>query len=106
MTKNLKSRFEKVCNDYAKAFCEKQDVEIEYWVADDPSGICEIADLFINFNDMRLDIDENIPVGLIFEYYSEQLDFFVESYDKNIEGASFPNFGNWLLIKSGSSNEN
>jgi hypothetical protein len=66
---NLKSNYEKAVNDYVKVFEEKQDCYIQYWVADRIGEICEVADCFFNFTDIKTDIDENADVGLIFEWF-------------------------------------
>jgi len=65
----LNKRFEKIVNEYIAEFCKKQDVELEYWVAEDIGGICSIGDMFLTFDNIRLDIDKEAPKGLITEWY-------------------------------------
>jgi len=66
---DLKTNYEKAVNDYVKVFEEKQDCNIQYWVADIVGEICDVSDCFFNFTDIKTDIDEKAPVGLIFEWY-------------------------------------
>ena len=74
---NLKTKFETVCEMYVEAFMRKHgffdDRTGEYadcgWVAGEVGGILYLADYFINFDDMRRDIDEEVPKDKYFEYY-------------------------------------
>ncbi|HHV04429.1 MAG TPA: hypothetical protein GXX64_11105 [Bacteroidales bacterium] len=74
---NLKTKFETVCEMYVEAFMRKHgffdDRTGEYadyeWVADEVGSILCLADYFINFDDIRRDIDEEVPKDKYFEYY-------------------------------------
>lgn len=74
---NLKTKFQQVCMDYLGAFMRKHgffdENTGEYadfdWVGDEIGGIANIADHFINFDDIRRDIDEEVSKDKYFEYY-------------------------------------
>lgn len=70
----LKRDYEKACNQYIKTFCEKQEMEFEFWVANDVGGIAVIGDCYFNFQDIVWDINAQIVEGLILEWYYAQLD--------------------------------
>ena len=70
----LKTKYEKIVEQYLIAFVEKQELDIEncYCVAD---GIGEILSVneqyYFNFNDIRFDVDNNVKAGLIFKWQNE-----------------------------------
>lgn len=57
---------------------ENQDVDY-YWVADMIGTIVSVNDFFLNFDDIRYDIDSEQPKGLIFEWY----DYMMEQHELN-----------------------
>lgn len=65
----LKQAYESACNDYLKAFCEKQEMECGYWVGDIVGGIAYCSDFFFNFQDIVWDINSNQPKGRIIKWY-------------------------------------
>ena len=74
MTNKLKQQFEKVVDAYIEEFCKKQEIDMifkdaENWVIKDKGGIIDICDMFLSFDDIRLDIDQEAPKGLIIEWY-------------------------------------
>lgn len=68
-TQRLKKRFETICNTYVALFCKKHDFEFERWVADDVGGTAECGDYYISFDEIRYDIDNDIPVSIYMKYY-------------------------------------
>lgn len=87
----LKQQYSSVVLKYTKAFCKKHDIEFEYWAGGDIGTIAFIADYFFNFDDMRFDIDEDIPVGKITEWYNEGV-------ENAMENKTWINYKNWLKI--------
>ena len=83
--KNLKKRYDNICNTYVKIFCEKQDMYFEGWVGDDVGSIACCNDFFFNLNDIILDIDTNQEEGYIINWYYDNL----EIEDKNINYYSY-----------------
>lgn len=54
---------------YIAAFEKKQGLKLEFWVADDIGGTACFGDWFFNFDDIRLDIDREVPADTILEWY-------------------------------------
>jgi hypothetical protein len=71
---NLKKVYEKACNDYVKLFCEKQEMEFDYWIGNEVGGVAEINDCFFNFSDIVLDVNAKIQKGVIIDWYYANLD--------------------------------
>lgn len=76
---NLSERFESVCDEYMEKFCLKHDLSMYYdWVGKNVGGVVTIGDYFINFDDIRLDIDTNAPEPCFFKWYDVALDYVTE----------------------------
>ena len=76
---NLGERFESVCDEYMEKFCLKHDLSMYYdWVGKNVGGVVTIGDYFINFDDIRLDIDKNAPEPCFFNWYDVALDYVTE----------------------------
>lgn len=90
----IKRNFNAVAKQYVERFLVKQGYEengipFDYdWIADDVGGVISVSDLFINFNDIRLDMDSDIPSGVYIEYY-----------DSVIENGSNMNYRTYLMMK-------
>ena len=71
----IKGRWREVCNAYLQAFCEKHEYDYDdaYWVGDDPGTIACIADLFVGMDEIRYDIDENVPEEMFLKWYDYSL---------------------------------
>lgn len=84
----LKQQFESVVDRYIRAFCAKHDFDVDYgsWIADDKGGIYENADYFFGLEDIRYDIDNNLPEPMILEWYNATLDnYYVDKdYQMNL----------------------
>lgn len=67
----LKERFKEIVNDYMQAWCDKHEYyyEEDMWVANDYGGVCCVGDLFVSFNDVRYDIDNDLEEGVFEEWY-------------------------------------
>ncbi len=67
--KNLKAKYELICNRYITIFCKKQGYEFSGWIADDIGGVAGfIEQYFFCFNDIFFDVNNNCKKGLIFEW--------------------------------------
>jgi len=91
-TKSLFIQWRDICNEYAKQFAEKHDIDIQYeldhgllWIGNDPGTICEMADMFIGMTEIRYDIDNNIPEEKFSEWYWKHL-------DHHEMGLTYPNY--------------
>jgi hypothetical protein len=66
--KTLRERFNDVCEEYVKLFVKKHGYEDVDWVDDIGDIIC-ISDMYISFDDIRYDIDNNIPEESFEKWY-------------------------------------
>jgi len=80
---SLKDRYEAVCLEYIKLFCEKQELDFDGWVGDEIGGVSSfvsvvssfIGEYYFHLSDIILDIDTNQPNGLILNWQNEGVDF-------------------------------
>lgn len=92
----LQEQFNKIADKYIKAFCTKQECEMDFWVADEIGGIAFCADFYFNYDAIRLDVDYDVPKGEIIKWY----DFCIEQhYTENKEDFTLPtiSYKNWLI---------
>ena len=82
----LKKEFNTIVNKYLKVFETKQELYFDYWVGDYVGEIAVFGDFFFNFDDIRLDIDNNIVSGKIIDWY----DWSVENEDTTV------NYKSWV----------
>lgn len=71
---SLKQRFEDICTEYIKAFCKKQEMEFNGWVGDSVGEVAYIEDYYLNFDDIRLDVDANQPKGKMLDWYNQEME--------------------------------
>ena len=67
-----------MCNDYLKEFCERHEYtyEPDAWVGDEAGTIVCINDMFISMNDIRYDVDNQVPLEKFEKWYWKGLDVF------------------------------
>ena len=73
----LKTKYNKIVEQYLIAFVEKQELDIEncYWVADRIGEMLSVNEqYYFNFDDIRFDVDNNIKAGTILEWQQESID--------------------------------
>jgi hypothetical protein len=69
-TENLRGQYIKVVDKYLKYFCEKHQLKFQGWVGDRFGEIAYFGDnYYINFNDIRIDIDTCQPKDQILNWY-------------------------------------
>lgn len=76
----LRDIYEDVCNEYARRFCEKQDMAWEGWVADQVGTVACCSDFFFNFEDIKLDLQYSVKKGEIIDWYYGAMDDNVNYY--------------------------
>jgi len=76
LKKELSIQWKYVCEEYLIAFIEKHEYEYnDYsWVGDEPGTVAIIGDIFANFDDIRYDIDNDIPTSKFEEWYYKSVD--------------------------------
>lgn len=68
----LQYDFKNAVTAYVNAFCEKHGWHFNAsdWVAGDVGGVIEINGMFINFDDIRTDIDHEFDKDAFVEWYN------------------------------------
>jgi len=86
--KNLRKTYENSVKEYLSQFIIKHDFpELEFWVGDEIGGIAQIGDYYFNFQDIKLDIDDNIPEPTILDWYEYSVENEIKvSFKKWLDG--------------------
>lgn len=96
-TLKLKTDYEKACNAYLQVFCEKHDYDYEdarrSWVGGEVGGITECSDLFVEMDDIIVDIDMDAPKEAFIRYY----DYCLRVGSIACGMISLPNYRSWLM---------
>ena len=66
--KILKTNFNNAVNGYIKEFQKRHEVEIDEPVAGIVGGVYCVADLFLNFDDLKHSIDNNVNFETLVEW--------------------------------------
>ena len=64
----LIKKYEAVCDQYIKKFCNKQGLEFDGWLGGIVGGYAHFADFIFNFQDIVWDINTLQPKGLIIQW--------------------------------------
>ena len=90
----LKERYRNICNEYLQRFCIKQGYHYEpndAWVAGEAGDCATIGDYVFGFDEIRYDIDNDVPKGKILAWYSYVLEIHTLGLPNTI---SYPSFCN------------
>ena len=91
----LKTKYNKIVEQYLIAFVEKQEIDIEnfYWVADRIGEILSVNEqYYFNFDDIRFDVDKNVKAGLIFKWQDKSIDNY---FKKRKYKVNYKNYLKW-----------
>jgi hypothetical protein len=103
----LKRKYESVVDAYVKKFCIKHDLDADYveWVGG-KGGVMEVCDYWFGFDDIRFDLEHDLPVGMIFEWHDASVDHSFCREHRNINlrswfmGARYEKpYGRFKLLK-------
>lgn len=62
-------------HEYVDLFCIKHNLYFEFWVADLTGTICCLSnEYYVNFEDIRLDLEKSADKHLFFEWYDKSLE--------------------------------
>ena len=88
MSKKLKDRFELIVNEYAKKFAKKHGIEFDFWLCGDIGEFASFSEYYVfSCNEIRYDIDNDVPKGIILEYFESLQDESVKiSYENYVRG--------------------
>lgn len=71
----LKEQHEQAVNRYIEKFVKKHGYEFTDWVADEVGGIAVfIEQYYLNFSDIKYDIDNKVKKGLIFRHQEDSVE--------------------------------
>lgn len=73
--KQLKKNYEIIVAEYLYYFCKKYKLTFEFWVADEIGTIANFDPYFINFEDIKYDIDNEKKEYLKYYDYCEGKNF-------------------------------
>lgn len=89
----IKKRYENAVHEYCQAFCTKHDYHY------DPDGWVEIGtvvligDYYIDFNDIRYDIDNDVPEEVFIKYYDYTLEIAsIDGGTGKMKNVNYPHF--------------
>ena len=85
----LKERFEKICNEYAVKFAQKQEIEFEGWLSEIGMYAEFSNESCFEFHLIKHDVDTNQPKGLIFEWQEE--------YNKHLKSGDRISYYAWCM---------
>ena len=76
--KTLQDCWRNVCREYVRAFIEKHELDTlnyeDYWINNDPGTIICLNDMYIDMENLRYDIDNDIPKDKFEEWYWTSVD--------------------------------
>lgn len=70
----LRKCLDQIIDLYVAEFEEKHETELEYWVADDTTGIAAFGDNFFSLSDIVYDIDNECKPRAIFDWQNYQIE--------------------------------
>jgi hypothetical protein len=89
MTKALKKQLDTALKNYIYKFEKAHGVEFEWAVNDDLMGVLCFGDHMFNMSDIVYDVDNKLPVKLIFEWQDASLDAQITSDKDQINLQSY-----------------
>lgn len=81
MSKKLRKALDAAIMEYIKAFEKTHGVEFEWATNDDLTGVLCFGDHYFNMTDIVYDIDNKLPVKMIFEWQESG----IEAHFKGIQ---------------------
>jgi len=92
MIEETKNLLNEAISKYVANFCDKHELEFDYWVAGLTGTIGVFGDYFFNFEDIRLDLEKDVPEHKIFEWYDLSLEL-------GMQNEPIINYYTWLKIE-------
>ena len=88
----LKENYEKACNEYLKAFCEKHgfDFQDSYWIGDRIGEIADVCSYCVDMQTIVDDINFYAPEDGFLKWYEYTLDM------RLLGAGTTPNFRSWI----------
>lgn len=89
----LSDRYKLIVNDYMYVWTTKHGFEYDenMWIGDNIGGICDICDMFVSFEDIRCDVDNELPENVFNEWYWYNLELSELGLDRNVTLKEYAN---------------
>ena len=89
--RELKLNWKEICNNYLFEFCEKHEYvyEPDCWITSDPGTFANIGDMFVSMENIRYDLDNDIPEEYFEKWYWKSLEVYELVGEKYINYESF-----------------
>jgi len=83
--KEIKERLDNCIDLYTDLFCKKHEVYADGWIGQIKGGINCFSDAYLSFEDIRIDLEMNVPKDKIWKWYWDN----VENEGKQINYYSY-----------------
>lgn len=85
LMEKLIKQYEAICEKLVAEYCKKNDVEAEFWVADDIGGSVAISDsTIISIEEIIFDLKHNIPKNTYNHYQEYIMEWYNKDKDKDL----------------------
>jgi len=93
----IRQRYENAVHEYCIAFCTKQGYayDPDEWVGEDIGGVVMIGDMYIDFSNIRYDIDHDVEPGKFVQWYDYALE--IAMLDNGRGDMRQVNYKHWLM---------
>jgi len=88
VTEWLHDKLNIALKEYVIVFCNKHDVEFNGWIGK-PGEIADIDGIFIDFRDIRTDLETNQPVDIFLKWHDYAIGM-------QAIGRAVPNYESWI----------
>ena len=76
---SLYNALENSIKKYIELFEKKHELSFDFWIADLSGTVaCFSMDYYVNFEDIRLDLEKDVPKDLFFDWYDLAMDLGLE----------------------------
>ena len=70
----LKERLDNCIDLYTDLFCKKQETYADGWIGNIKGGINCFSDCYLSFEDIRIDLEMNVPKREIWKWYWDNIE--------------------------------
>ena len=75
----MRKKYEDLCNEYAKLFAKKHDLNFDYWIGygHQVGGVASFSETYyFNIENIRLDIDNDVPKKVALKWYEDSINHY------------------------------
>lgn len=84
-----KAKLEEAIQEYVDAFCEKHEIELDFWISDQPGTIAQFGDYYFDFETIRFDLETFQPAEVLMEWYDATMEL-------GVKQEPIINYSSWL----------